>query len=284
MPLRNACVPGHDARAETVNALADPAIEHVDETGSTNSDLLARVHAAAAGGAPAFAPCLLVAGRQTAGRGRHGRRWHGAAGASLTLSLAWPFARVDLSGLSLAVGVALADALEPPPAAGRIGLKWPNDLWLLDDAAEASRRGGRKLAGVLVETAPFARGRVAVIGVGLNIAAQSVPDAASGIAALAELDAAATPATTLQRIAPALIAAVRRFESAGFATFADRFAARDLLRGRRVVGDAAAAGIAGVAMGVDADGALLLATTSGPMPITSGDWRLALAEPAGSPC
>ena len=67
-------------------------------------------------------------------------RWHGAAGASLTCSLAWPFARADLSGLSLAVGVALADALEPPPGAGRIGLKWPNDLWLLDGARGATGR------------------------------------------------------------------------------------------------------------------------------------------------
>ncbi len=182
-----------------MSGLADPVIEHVVETGSTNSDLLARVHAAATSRAATFAPRLLVADRQTAGRGRHGRAWHGAAGASLTFSLAWPFARADLSGLSLAVGVALADALEPPSGAGRIGLKWPNDLWLLDGDSDPARRPGRKLAGVLVETAPLAPGRVAVIGVGINVLPLDVADAASGVAALAEIDGAATAARTLAR-------------------------------------------------------------------------------------
>jgi BirA family transcriptional regulator, biotin operon repressor / biotin---[acetyl-CoA-carboxylase] ligase len=283
VPLRSPQVPGHDARTQAVSPPADPVIEHVAETGSTNSDLLARVHAAEAEQAAAFAPSLLVADRQTAGRGRHGRHWHGAAGASLTFSLAWPFARADLSGLSLAVGVALADALEPPPRS-RIGLKWPNDLWLLDSASGPLSPPGRKLAGVLVETVPFAPGRVAVVGVGINIAAQDVADAASGVAALVEIDAAATPAAALQRVAPALIAAMRRFESAGFAAFADRFAARDLLRGRQVVGDAEGAALEGVASGVDADGSLLLDGPNGRMQVTSGEWRLRLAEATGSPC
>jgi hypothetical protein len=68
-------------------------------------------------------PCLLVAEHQTAGRGRQGRVWQAAPGSSLTFSLALPLAPRDWSGLSLAVGVALADALEPAldsaPAAGR---------------------------------------------------------------------------------------------------------------------------------------------------------------------
>ena len=102
-----------------MNLPADPVIEHVAETGSTNSDLLARVHAAAASGGTSFAPCLLVAERQTA-RPRPARpAWHAMPGASLTFSLAWPVRRGDLSGLSLAVGVALADALEPAPGAAR---------------------------------------------------------------------------------------------------------------------------------------------------------------------
>jgi BirA family biotin operon repressor/biotin-[acetyl-CoA-carboxylase] ligase len=284
VPLRDARVPGHDARAEAVSGLGDPAVEHVVETGSTNSDLLARVHAAAASGATEFAPALLVAGRQTAGRGRHGRRWHGAAGASLTFSLAWPFARADLSGLSLAVGVALAEALEPASARGRIGLKWPNDLWLLDAGHEASACPGRKLAGVLVETAPLAPGCIAVIGVGINIAAQSVPEAASGVASLAEIDPAATATAALQRVAPALVAAVRRFDRAGFAAFADRFAARDLLRGRRVAGDAGSGAVEGVAIGIAGDGALLIDAPSGRMQVASGEWRLRVAAPSGSSC
>ena len=263
-----------------MSGIVDPVIEHVVETGSTNSDLLARVHAAATSAAT-FAPLLLVAERQSAGRGRHGRSWHGAAGASLTCSLAWRFAGADLSGLSLAVGVALADALEPPPGAGRIGLKWPNDLWLLDGARDAGERPGRKLAGVLIETAPFGAGRVAIIGVGINVLPLAVADAASGVAALAEINPAATVARTLAIVAPALIAAMRRFEGTGFAAFADRFAARDLLRGREIVSDA---GVAGVASGVDSDGALWLDAARGRVRVTSGEWRLRLALPSAAPC
>jgi len=69
-----------------VNASGDPAPERVAETGSTNDDLLARVRAAAALGATAFAPCLLVADRQRAGRGRHGRHWHATPAASPSLT------------------------------------------------------------------------------------------------------------------------------------------------------------------------------------------------------
>ncbi len=284
MPLRHARVPGHDARAEEVIATLDPQIEHVVETGSTNSDLLARVHAAAGAGAATFAPCLLVAERQTAGRGRHGRHWQATPGASLAFSLAWPMARADLSGLSLAVGVALADALEPVGAPRRIGLKWPNDLWLVDDWSEAARRRGRKLAGVLIETAPHRGSRIAVVGVGINMRAQTVSDASSGVASLDELDADSTPAATLDRVAPALIAALRRFGDEGLAPFAARFAARDLLCGLEVVGSGADARVSGTATGIGAQGALLLRTAEGTRPVESGEWRLRVVEGAGSTC
>jgi BirA family biotin operon repressor/biotin-[acetyl-CoA-carboxylase] ligase len=278
-------VPGHDARAEEVTAPLDPVIEHVVETGSTNSDLLARVRAAASADSAAFVPCLLVAERQTAGRGRHGRQWHGTPGASLTFSLAWPLARTDLSGLSLAIGVALADALEAADQnERRIGLKWPNDLWLVDDWSEASRRRGRKLAGVLVETAPFRGGRIAVVGVGLNVAAQTVGDAASSVASLDEIDPEATTSSTLARVAPALVAALRRFDAEGLAPFAERFAARDLLHGLAVLGSDADAPIEGTGAGIGPHGALLLRTAVGVRAVESGEWRLRPIERAGSTC
>ena len=120
-----------------------------------------------------LAPRALVAERQTAGRGRLGRTWESTPGASLTFSLAWPFAAgIDLSGLSLAVGVALAETLDPRPGAAlRIGLKWPNDLWLVGSAEP-----GRKLGGVLIETVARGAGRVAVIGIGINLREQRVAD------------------------------------------------------------------------------------------------------------
>ena len=279
-----------------MNVIGDPAPERVAETGSTNDDLLARIRDAAASGATEFAPCLLVADRQSAGRGRHGRRWHGAADASLTFSIAWPSARSDLSGLSLAVGCALADAIDVAGQPLKIGLKWPNDLWLVaaptnsDDGAPrerdagAARPEGRKLAGILVETAPLGRGRVAVIGVGINVRLAHVADATSGVASLVEIDPDATPATTLARVAPALFTALRTFDGAGFAAFADRFARRDVLRGRRVAGAGAQGDIEGVAAGIASDGSLRIDTATGPIAVASGEWRLTRIETASSPC
>jgi BirA family biotin operon repressor/biotin-[acetyl-CoA-carboxylase] ligase len=279
-----------------VNASGDPAPERVAETGSTNDDLLARVRAAAASGATAFAPCLLVADRQRAGRGRHGRHWHATPAASLTFSIAWTSPRSDLSGLSLAVGCALADAIDVPGRPWRIGLKWPNDLWLVDAPSAgvddlgsprdpfAARPEGRKLAGILVETAPLGRGRVAVIGVGINIRAQDVADAASGVACVAEIDAEATPETTLARVAPALFAALRSFDTAGFSAFVDRFAARDVLRGRRVCGSGAHGEVDGIAAGIAVDGSLCIDTATGAIAVASGEWRLTRIETTRSPC
>ena len=269
------------------------ATRHVAETGSTNSDLLAEVRAEASAGT-LFAPRLLVAGRQTAGRGRHGRQWRSTAGASLTFSLAWPFAAsADLSGLSLAVGVALADALDPARGgealALGIGLKWPNDLWLVGGPrVDAGGAIGRKLGGVLIETAPCgAEVRVAVIGVGLNVLAQAVDDAASGVAWLAELDAAATPESALQALLPGLVAALGRFERDGFAAFAEPFDARDLLRGR-LVGSARSgdpdAALEGLAAGVSASGELLVETSAGTRAVRSGEVRLRLLDAVPLPC
>lgn len=204
-------------------------------------------------------PCLLVAEHQTRGRGRLGRAWHAGPGAALTFSLAAPLAPADWAGLSLVVGCAVADALDPalagvPPT---IGLKWPNDLWLVDGPGR-----GRKLAGILIETVAVGRIRMAVIGVGVNIAPQALDDASSGYACLQELQPGATAPDALHRIAPALAKALVRFEREGFAAFADAYARRDLLRGRRVAtSDPGAA--AGVALGVSASGALLVRTDDG---------------------
>lgn len=282
MPLRDAPMPGNDAGEEAL--IEGATVERVARTTSTNDDLLARVRDAAAAGATRFAPCILVADAQTAGRGRNGRQWHSAPGHSLTFSLAYQPRRADLGGLSIAVGVAIAEALDAPRDEGpRIGIKWPNDLWLVDRDAAASRPGGgRKLAGILIETAPLGTGRVAVIGVGVNVVAHAIADAASGLASLDEIDRETTAESALARIAPALGAALARFDAAGLAAFADRFAARDVLRGRDVV--AAGGDVAGVASGIGTDGALLVDTGERIVAVTSGEWRLRIAAEAERSC
>ncbi|HWH80736.1 MAG TPA: biotin--[acetyl-CoA-carboxylase] ligase [Burkholderiaceae bacterium] len=216
-------------------------------------------------------PCLLVAEHQTAGRGRQGRRWQAAPGASLTFSLGLALLAGDWSGLSLAVGVALAEALDPAlGAAPRVGLKWPNDLWLLDRAA-GSTSPGRKLGGILIETVAAGTQRLAVIGVGLNVMPFRVGDSAdTGFASVRELDPAATAPAVLAQIARPLVLALTQFEREGFAAFAERYAARDLLRGKRVRTTAPDA-TEGIARGVSPHGELLIETAEGTQAIASGE-------------
>jgi BirA family biotin operon repressor/biotin-[acetyl-CoA-carboxylase] ligase len=231
-----------------------------------------------------ISPCLLVAELQTRGRGRLGRGWVSTAGASLTFSLSLPLAPTQWSGLSLAVGLALAEALDPRPLAlpgdgtPRIGLKWPNDLWLLDAPGH-----GRKLGGILIETVSVGERRMCVVGVGLNIAPQpgGAPDGiAHGYACLQEVDPLATAPGTLARVAEPLVRALRRFEREGFAPLAPAFARRDLLLGRPV-STGAPESLQGVAEGVDEQGALRV-RADGVHRVVSGEVSVHLHSAAGT--
>ena len=209
-------------------------------------------------------PCLLVAEQQTRGRGRLGRDWVSSAGASLTFSLALPLAPADWSGLSLAVGLALVKALDPeaadaddvPPAgaaAPRLMLKWPNDLWLVDSPPQPGL--GRKLGGILIETVTVGQRRMCVVGVGLNVLPQTVPDLPQGYACLQEVQPHVTAPDALTQVAAPLVQALLQFQDQGFAPLAEAYARRDLLKGRNVSTTLASVP-AGVAEGVDARGAL----------------------------
>lgn len=239
-------------------------VEVVPETGSTNADLLARAGALAQ-------PLLLVAENQTAGRGRAGRSWLSAPGHSLTFSLAWKFESGPqaLSGLPLAVGVALAETL------GRLGvqvqLKWPNDLL----------KDGDKLAGILIETAAAqGPGIWAVIGVGLNLVMpdeleREIGRAVSAVPWLARMDRDELMAALLDGLA----AMLRQFERTGFAAFAARWNLLHAYQGDTVrILDRGAVLHEGVAAGVDDTGRLLLDTSEGRIAIAAGDVSLRLKE------
>lgn len=235
-------------------------------------------------------PALLVAEHQTHGRGRQGRPWQAGPGASLTFSLSLPLAPRDWSGLSLAVGVALADALEPPEPERkpRLLLKWPNDLWLADATAKPGR--GRKLGGVLIETVAVGEQRMVVVGVGLNIAPLDTAaqrEFAHGFASLQELDAAATAPAVLHCIALPLVKALRQFEREGFAGFAAAYARRDLLLGQTVTtvvpSASSEAPLDGVVEGVTASGALRLRVGAALHLISSGEVGVRIAAADAGP-
>ena len=259
-------------------------VEVLPTIDSSNTELMRRFRAA---GPTATEAVLLVAEQQTAGRGRMGRAWQSRAGDSLTFSLGMALQPADWSGLSLAVGISIAESLQavvPPDGQPRIRLKWPNDLWLIDAKSE------RKLAGILVETASWGELRYVVIGVGINVRALALDSAASAAdqpaalppAALQDILPGVDVAQALQLVAKPLVQAVQAFGLFGFAPFQARFAVRDALAGRAVqLSD----GTEGVAHGVGENGALLVHTAAGMQEITSSEVRVRPVSPGSArPC
>lgn len=234
-------------------------VEVVQQTGSTNADLLARAGRLSG-------PLLLACEAQTAGRGRAGRSWLSAPGASLTFSLAWKFdlPAQGLAGLPLAVGVTLAEVLG---ALGvKVQLKWPNDLL----------KDGSKLAGILIETQGAAGGTWAIIGIGLNLALPDELEAAIGrpVASatwLAQMDRN----VLLARLLDGLAGMADEFTARGFAPFTARWNRLHGWQGHIVrVVDGATVLHEGVAAGVDELGQLLLDTDGGRVRVVAGDVSL----------
>jgi BirA family biotin operon repressor/biotin-[acetyl-CoA-carboxylase] ligase len=239
--------PAEDIWEAVAPSLPGFTVEVLPEVDSSNSELMRRIRAGRT------EPTLLVAERQSAGRGRMGRVWQGEPGSSLAMSLALPLAPRDWSGLSLAVGVAVAEALHPA-----LRLKWPNDLWWDE----------RKLVGILIETAAAGGQRHAIIGIGVNIAPRTAEGLSTPPAALAELRPDWDAGDALRALAAPLVRAVLRFEAEGFAPFRAAFEALDLLRGRPLrLSD----GTEGVGDGVDPDGALRLLTADGLHRVSSAE-------------
>jgi BirA family biotin operon repressor/biotin-[acetyl-CoA-carboxylase] ligase len=178
-------------------------------------------------------------------------------------------APADWSGLSLAVGLALADALDPDGQWG-LRLKWPNDLcWL-------SAGTVRKLGGILIETQMGAANaetparRWCVVGVGLNLRTPDIQSPGLAPVGWSEVTGEAAPhgPDILQACTAALVPALRAFELHGFAPLAERFAQRDALLSQAVV---LSDGRQGTAMGVDAQGALMVKTAQGLQAVHSAE-------------
>ena len=217
------------------------------EVDSSNSELMRRARNGD------LRPQLLVALAQSAGRGRMGRSWLSQPADALTFSLGLPLHLNDWSGLSLAVGLSVAQSLHP-----QIQLKWPNDLWWKQ----------RKLAGILIETANVGAQRYAVIGIGINLKERDAQGLTTPPAWLQEALPDMNGPQTLERVLLPLVHTLQRFERQGFAAFREEFNARDGLRGRAVT---LSDGTQGTARGVNESGALLVHTAAGVQAIASSE-------------
>ncbi len=237
--------------AATIAARCDvPRVELYDDATST----LDIAHPLAREGTPEGT--LILAERQTAGRGRSGRTWASDEGAGIWMTLIErPRDDAALEVLSLRVGLAAARALEAFTG-GELCVKWPNDLML----------GDGKLGGILIESR-WRDERVdwVAIGVGINCRvprgirhARALRDGVNRIDVLAEL-------------VPAIRAAASRTGALGDAELHD-FERRDWARGKRC-----SAPVAGVVRGIDARGGLLVRTTGGDVTARSGSLELEVA-------
>ncbi len=253
----------HDARLHTV--------EHHERVGSTNDVALARLREGAAPG------LVVVSDRQTAGRGRRGRRWvddvDGPSGpANLAVTVVLALRGPQIGHVPLATGLAVRDAVLAVAGDVEVVLKWPNDVLV-----RASPAGGeadeRKLAGILCERHHL-DGQVVVIGCGINVDRRGIePDASTaGWGSIAEVvgrdvDRGAVLAALLAALPDRVERAL-----AGDPVHRTAYLAACATIGRRVrVDHADGSSIVGQAIDVGDDGRLVLRTEGGREHIAAGD-------------
>ena len=237
---------------------APPRLEWVATTESTNSDLLAA-------GLPPPQGWARVAERQTAGRGRLGRRWQSRPGGSLCLSLAlpWPTGIAGAAGASLVAGLAVAEVLHGL-GASEVGLKWPNDLWAQ----------GCKLGGLLVEAGGRGDGVFLVIGLGLNLDLPRDFEGGGEWVDLATLGHKPDRAELVAALLLRLRSRLRQMQARGLAALLPEWERLDVLRGRAVQILAGERCWPGRALGLAEDGGLRIAHADGERIWHSGEASL----------
>lgn len=212
---------------------------------------------------------VCLAESQTAGRGRRGKSWSTSWGRSLIFSLGWRFEGgvVALEGLSLAVGVALAELLEQEGA--EVALKWPNDVLLRVDGE------WRKLAGILLEVTGDVEGPCeVVIGIGLNVGLSESGRLAAGQPAGALTDVLTPPPsrnTLAAGLIESLLTLLPAFERTGFPAWQQAWNARHAYAGRHVRVHQGRQDYEAEAQGVDSSGNLLVALDGETRALTGGE-------------
>lgn len=236
-------------------------LELVPHIPSTNTELVRRGLTGSIDGT------ALLAEVQTAGRGRRGRTWRSPFARNLALSVGIRIERglAEVGAVSLAVGVAVADALAAVGLPGA-ALKWPNDV-LLD---------GRKLSGILMELPRAVEPPELVVGIGINVGGAGLvaDEVDQGVADVTER----VPEVSRNRLAGHVIDAVfdvcRRFEREGFEPIRSAYDALHGFHGETVRVVAGSESVAGVVLGVAADGALRLRTAGGERQFSGGEVSL----------
>lgn len=254
-------------------------LRYCEQTGSTNDDALQAARQGAQSGS------LFVAEHQTKGRGRAGKRWLGDPGKSLLFSILLRPEAEQLQPplLTLCAGLAVRAAGAnhlPVGHSSQLQLKWPNDVVTIQTPETATNPVRCKLAGVLCEgQLSGATWDAIVIGVGLNVFDQALPDtldapaiSMSQLGANSQLSREALLIDVLDEMHKRISLNTSHHSSA----LLHEFRQHDALLGTQIrVSTAANSDLHGIARGIDAEGRLLLETPQGIVPIVSGTIRSA---------
>ena len=238
---------------------------HIAATGSTNADLARMANETP----PLPDGFVLVADRQTAGKGRQGRNWSSPPLSGLTFSvlLKPDVPPLRASTLPLVVGLSVAQAVSRLVPKCRVGLKWPNDIQI----------DGRKLCGILCEMraeGEHVRHIVAGIGINVNLSVLDMPPEIASIATSLSIAAGHTfdRGEVLDAILLSLEETYRRWLTQGFDSLRPEISKFDILRGKPVTIERGASILSGIAYGIALDGALLVLKSDGTIePVYSGD-------------
>lgn len=238
-------------------------VEVFDTLSSTNSYLMQNMSSKTHG-------TCVIANLQTNGRGRRGREWQASLGASLTFSLLWRFqcGAAALSGLSLAVGVALIRALHDVGASAA-QLKWPNDILV----------NQKKLAGILIELQGDMEGpSTAVIGVGINLQLpeQVVHKIDQPVTDLAHASTVSVnPNVLMAKLLAHLAEVLAIFEKSGLDALREEWTAHHTYHQRPVrmlMPDGSE--VAGIVQAISDNGTLIVETANGLQKFMSGEISL----------
>ena len=238
---------------------APPPIESLDEIDSTNAEARRRAEVGFKG------PLWITAKRQTAGRGRRGRSWEtGEGNLAATLLMVTDRPAAEAAQLSFVAALAVADLASAYVPASRVTLKWPNDPLI----------AGKKTAGILVESGAHPAGGLwLAVGIGVNLATPPAQTERPATAFAEHMVAPPpSPILALSRLVEAFEQWRDLWERLGFAPIADAWTKRAHGIGEACEARLPGETIAGVAEGLDADGALRLRTRSGVVRrITAGE-------------
>lgn len=218
---------------------------------------------------------ICLAEHQSSGRGRRGRAWVSPFAQNIYMSVIWHFNEgvSQLEGLSLCVGVAVANALTSLGVEG-VELKWPNDVHV----------NGRKISGILIEMSGDADGRCSVVvGVGLNLSLEkehaiSIDQPWTDLSSVIPEKVAMNRNLLTSRLIEEIITILREFSLYGFNKFKDQWQQFDSYFGKKVVVHLGGSKIEGVSQGIDERGAILLLTPEGVKTFSGGEISLRRVE------